>query len=191
MNNRQPYSTKKMVRSAGMFGGVTMVSRVLGLVRDVLSASLFGTSGFWDAFVVAFTIPNMFRMLLGEGALSGAFVPVFTQYMQDKGEDKAWVFANRVLSFLSVFLIGLITVGILIILVCFRFDISDRLKEVLILSIILLPYMFFICNVGLLMGILNSFYHFFLPAFNPVILNVVLIAIMGLGILFPFGILKG
>ncbi|MCD6461060.1 murein biosynthesis integral membrane protein MurJ [bacterium] len=180
MNNRQPYSTKKMVRSAGMFGGVTMVSRVLGLVRDVLSASLFGTSGFWDAFVVAFTIPNMFRMLLGEGALSGAFVPVFTQYMQDKGEDKAWVFANRVLSFLSVFLIGLITVGILIILVCFRFDISDRLKEVLILSIILLPYMFFICNVGLLMGILNSFYHFFLPAFNPVILNVVLIAIMSL-----------
>ena len=178
MNKNQPYSTKKMVRSAGMFGGVTMVSRVLGLVRDVLSASLFGTSTFWDAFVIAFTIPNMFRMLLGEGALAGAFVPVFTQYMQDKGEDRAWVFANRVLTFLSVFLFAIITTGVLIIFVVLQFDISERLREVLMLSVILLPYMFFICNVGLLMGILNAFYHFFLPAFNPVILNLVLILTM-------------
>ena len=111
--------------------------------------------------------------------LAGAFVPVFTQYMKDEGEDRAWVFANRVLTFLSVFLFVLVSIGILGILLALQFDLSERLRDVLFLSAILLPYMFFICNVGLLMGILNAFYHFFLPAFNPVILNVVLISVMG------------
>ncbi|MEW6534024.1 MAG: murein biosynthesis integral membrane protein MurJ [Candidatus Auribacterota bacterium] len=178
MNNAKPISKHEVTRKAGTFGAVTMLSRVLGLVRDMLSASVFGTSSAWDAFVIAFTIPNMFRMMLGEGALAGAFVPLFSEYLHKDGEEKAWDFTNRVITLQSLVLI------ILVILACFAlggvllFDISPRLREVLILSMLLSPYLFFICNVGLFMGILNAFYHFFLPAFAPVILNIVLIIVM-------------
>ncbi len=175
MKSDKQYTQSTMVRSAGVFGIVTMFSRVLGLVRDRLFAGLFGTSIYADAFVIAFTIPNMFRMLLGEGALSGAFIPVFTKKLHDDGEDSAWLFANRVLTLLSVVMIVFIVTVCLVLGTFLFFDISYRLREIIILSLILLPYMFFICNVGLLMGILNTFYHFFLPAFAPVILNIVLI----------------
>ncbi len=181
MNSDRKFSRRSLVRSAGMFGSVTMVSRVLGLIRDVLSAGLFGTTAIWDSFVIAFTIPNMFRMLLGEGALAGAFVPVFTEYLHKKGESQAWHFANKVISLLSLVLLVIVVVGWCGCGVVLQFDISSRLRDILVLSMVLLPYLFFICNVGLLMGILNAFYHFFLPAFNPIILNVVLISfILGL-----------
>ncbi len=163
------------MRSAGLFGVLTMISRILGFVRDRLFAGLFGTSVYADAFIIAFTIPNMFRMLLGEGALSGAFIPVFTKKLHDDGEDSAWLFANRMLTILSVVLILLILLVCLILGGFLFFDISLRMREIVILSIILLPYMFFICNVGLLMGVLNTFYHFFLPAFAPAILNAIII----------------
>lgn len=174
----KPISRHEVTRSAGTFGAVTLLSRVLGLIRDMFSASLFGTSSAWDAFVIAFTIPNMFRMMLGEGALAGAFVPLFSEYLHNEGEARAWRFANRVFTLLSVVLLVLVISGCLILSFFFSFNLSSRLEEVLVLSIILLPYMFFICNVGLFMGILNSFYHFFLPAFAPVILNIVMIIVM-------------
>ncbi len=181
MNSDKKFSRRSLVRSAGLFGSVTMVSRVLGLVRDVLSAGLFGTTAVWDSFVIAFTIPNMFRMLLGEGALAGAFVPVFTEYLHKKGESEAWHFANRVITLLSLVLVAIVIAGWCGCGLILQFEISSRLRDILILSMILLPYLFFICNVGLLMGILNTFYHFFLPAFNPIILNIVLISfILGL-----------
>ncbi len=178
MSSEQNFSKQSMTRCAGTFGAVTMLSRVLGLVRDILSAGLFGTSSAWDAFVIAFTIPNMFRMMLGEGALAGAFIPLFTKYLHEQGKGHAWRFTNRVISILSVVLVVIIIAGWALFALLFRLDISPRLHEVIILSAILLPYMFFICNVGLLMGVLNAFYHFFLPAFAPVMLNVVLIVIM-------------
>lgn len=187
MKSEKPYTHTSMMRSAGLFGSVTMLSRVLGLIRDRLFAGLFGTSIFADAFVVAFTIPNMFRMLLGEGALAGAFIPVFTKKLHDDGEDQAWLFANRVLTLLSVFLLIVVGVGCAVLGICLFFDLTFRLREIILLSIILLPYMFFICNVGLLMGVLNTFYHFFIPAFAPVILNLVLIVILiALQYLFHF-----
>ncbi|MCB1195139.1 murein biosynthesis integral membrane protein MurJ [bacterium] len=173
-----------MTRSAGVFGSVTMLSRVLGLLRDVLSAGLFGTTQVWDAFVTAFTIPNMFRMMLGEGALSGAFVPIFTRYLHSSSEQQAWSFANKIISLLSVVLIGIIVIGWGILAVMYHMALPERIHLIVLLSIILLPYLFFICNVGLLMGILNTFHHFFIGAFCPVILNATLIFLMILYIPF-------
>lgn len=178
MNSKHSFSQQSVARSAGTFGAVTMLSRVMGLVRDMVSASLFGTSGVWDAFVIAFTIPNMFRMMLGEGALSGAFIPLFSKYLHEQGEKSAWEFANKVLTSLSIALIGIILIGWCILGGLLYVDLSDRIHEVILLSIMLLPYMFFICIVGVLMGILNTFYRFVITAFGPVMLNVVMIAAM-------------
>jgi len=178
MNSDQKITHKSITKSAGVFGAITMLSRVLGLVRDVLSATLFGTSRTWDAFVIAYTIPNMFRTLLGEGALTGAFVPLFTRYLHQDGEKKAWSFVNKVLTILSIILILIILVSWIGSGIILQFNLSLRMREIVILSIVLFPYMFFICDVALFMGILNSFYHFFLPAFSPVIQNIVFIVVM-------------
>ena len=89
---------EKVIRSAGLVGGFTLLSRGLGLVRDVSMAAFFGTSLYMSAFVVAFTIPNLFRRLFGEGALSAAFVPVFVESRLQDGDTRAWILANKVIS---------------------------------------------------------------------------------------------
>ncbi len=178
MSSDQKTNQKSITKSAGIFGSVTMLSRVLGLVRDVLSAVLFGTSYTWDAFVIAYTIPNMFRTLLGEGALTGAFVPMFAKYLHEDGKERAWNFVNKALTALSILLIVIIMISWIVSGIILQFNLSIRMREIIILSVVLFPYMFFVCDVALFMGILNTFYHFFLPAFSPVIQNIVFIVVM-------------
>lgn len=161
-------------RSAGVVGSATLFSRILGLVRDVLTARLFGTDLAASAFVVAFTIPNLFRKILGEGALTGAFVPVFTEYLEKKGLKEGWRVASIIFSLLSIVLAGVVLAGFALIwLVTNTFNLSDKFILVFQLLKIMLPYLFFICLVGLSMGILNSVRHFIMPAISPVILNLV------------------
>ena len=83
-----------ITRGATVFGSATLLSRVLGLGRDILFAGIFGTSLVFSAFTIAYQVPNMFRKLFGEGALSGAFVPVFTQSIHEKGEKSGFGFAG-------------------------------------------------------------------------------------------------
>ena len=78
---------RRVLKSAGVVGSFTMMSRGLGLVRDILMANVFGTSLAMSSFVVAFTIPNLFRRLFGEGALSAGFVPVFVDLRKNAGDD--------------------------------------------------------------------------------------------------------
>ena len=85
---------KSFLKSAKTVSLCTLLSRVLGLARDILCASVFGTSLAWDALVVAFKIPNLFRRLFGEGALSAAFIPVFTEYLETKSKKDAWELVN-------------------------------------------------------------------------------------------------
>jgi putative peptidoglycan lipid II flippase len=84
---------------------------VLGLARDIICASFFGTSLAWDAFVIAFKIPNLFRRLFGEGALSAAFIPVFTEYLETKGKKDAWELVNVIGTLLFIILGGMIVLA--------------------------------------------------------------------------------
>lgn len=167
-------SEDQITRSAGVVGAATMLSRVLGLFRDILTARLFGTGLAASAFVVAFTIPNLFRRILGEGALTGAFVPVFTEYLEKKGSADGWRMASIIFTLLTLLLAAIVFAGFGVIwFVTNTFELSDKFILVLRLLKIMLPYLFFICLVGLSMGILNSFQHFAIPALSPIILNLV------------------
>jgi len=161
----------RVIRSAGIISGFTSLSRLLGLVRDVLMAGFFGTSLVMDAFVVAFTIPNLSRRLFGEGALSSALVPVLVETREKEGDKAAWTLVNRVFSLLAVVL-TLIT-AVVILLVAVATPESAKVAAVLDLLQIMMPYMIFICLAAVSMGILNSFHHFAVSAFAPSVLNLI------------------
>ncbi|MFH0953791.1 MAG: murein biosynthesis integral membrane protein MurJ [Verrucomicrobiota bacterium] len=163
----------KVIRSAFMIGGFTSISRVLGLVRDFLTAGFFGTSLPISAFVVAFRIPNLFRALFGEGALSSAFVPVFVQARKNEGDEKAWVLARKVISLVAVVLLCVVALGVLVITLFVRHPgLGEKAAMILPLARIMLPYLFFICMAGLSMAMLNSYHKFALPALTPSLLNI-------------------
>lgn len=156
-----------------------MLSRVLGLARDMLMAAFFGTSLAMSAFVVAFTIPNLFRRLFGEGALSAALVPVFIQTRDQDGPEPAWTLARNILSLLTVALGMLILLGIFgIALYLRRPELTDQTALTLPLLQIMLPYMLFICLAALSMALLNAYHHFAIPALAPSVLNVIWVLTM-------------
>ncbi len=163
-----------VIRSAAVVSSGTMLSRILGLARLMLMAAFFGTSLALSAFVVAFRIPNLFRRLFGEGALSAAFVPVFTETLEKEGRDAAWRLATAVMTLLGTVLAGIVIVVVAGTTVAMAsMSLGEKAAAVLPLLRIMFPYMFFICLVALCMGILNSFHHFAVPAFTPVVLNVI------------------
>ena len=175
-------STKKhILKSAGIIGFATVVSRVLGFARDILIARFFGTSKFAQAFVVAFRIPNMLRDLIGEGATNAAVVPVLSEYSETKKKEEFWHLANVLLNVVLIVLTGVTLAGIAFAPVIVRLIapgfISD--PEKLRLTVYLTRFMFpYVLLVGLLaysMGILNSLKHFSAPAFAPAILNLTII----------------
>ena len=135
--------SKRVIRSAGIISGFTSLSRLLGLARDVLMAGLFGTSLVMTAFVVAFTIPNLFRRLFGEGALSSALVPVLVETREKEGDAAAWTLVNRVLSLLAVVL-TVITLTVMLFAAVASPE-SAKIAAVLDLLLIMMPYMIFIC----------------------------------------------
>ncbi len=164
---------KNILKSAGIVSAATALSRVLGLARDVITANFFGTSFVYDAFVVAFMIPNFLRSFLGEGVLNAAFIPVISSYLANDKSKEAFYVANIVVSvvgsFLALLALGLI-VGAEIMLGWV--DVSEKLALTLRLLQWMSPYMIFICVAALMMGILNAHKHFLVPALAPVILNV-------------------
>ncbi|MDP8230637.1 MAG: murein biosynthesis integral membrane protein MurJ [Candidatus Gorgyraea atricola] len=175
-------STKKhILKSAGIIGFATVVSRVLGFARDILIARFFGTGKFAQAFVVAFRIPNMLRDLIGEGATNAAVVPVLSEYSETKKKEEFWHLANVLLNVVLIVLTGVTLAGIVFAPVIVRLIapgfISD--PEKLRLTVYLTRFMFpYVLLVGLLaygMGILNSLKHFSAPAFAPAILNLTII----------------
>jgi putative peptidoglycan lipid II flippase len=170
-----------VLKSTLAVGLATALSRVLGFVREMLMAALFGTSLAQSAFVVAFRIPNLFRRLLGEGALASAFVPVFTESLERDGPERAWKLAGRVTTLLGLVLAVVVAASILGVSAVIRLvPASPRLSLVLDLLRIMLPYAWFVCMAALCMAILNSFHCFLLPASTPVVLNLVWIAALAL-----------
>ena len=166
----------KITRSATVFGGFTLVSRVLGMARDMVIAHLFGTSFAMSAYTIAFTFPNLFRRLFGEGTLVGAFIPVFTEQLEKKGKEAAFGLAAKMIPFVFFFLTAL-TIGVILILATIRFyfPLSPQAQLVFSLTQWMMPYMVLICTAALFMGILNSLSHFAVPALSPCVLNLSLI----------------
>jgi len=179
--------TKKLFSSIKTISTCTFLSRILGLARDIVCASIFGTGMLWDAFTVAFKIPNLFRRLFGEGAFSAAFIPLFTEHIEKKGQTEAWKFVNIVATFLIIMLGGIVLLGeSTFIFIPKIFNIQEKWQLIFNLLTIMFPYVFFICLVAFMGAILNTVRHFFIPAFAPVILNICWIS----GALFSYFIIK-
>jgi putative peptidoglycan lipid II flippase len=164
-----------------MVGGMTLVSRIFGLLRDITLATLFGASGGTDAFLVAFKIPNFMRRLFAEGAFSQAFVPVFSEYKEKRGRIELQDLLDHVAGklggvLLVITIIGsLAAPGLVYVFAPGFSDEPDRFALTAELLRITFPYLFFIALVAFAGGILNSYGRFGVPAFTPVILNLCLI----------------
>ena len=176
LDGEQALGTRGITRAATVFGSATAVSRCLGLARDVLVASTFARHLAMSAFTLAFWIPNLFRRLFAEGALAGAFVPVFTEQVKEEGRESALRMARTVATALGLVLIGIILVGWLVFGALDFFVHTNKVNLIARLGAIVIPYVFFICLAGFGMAVLNSFNHFAVPALSPALLNVVLIA---------------
>lgn len=169
----------RIIRSSGVVGSFTLLSRGLGMVRDVLIAYFFGTSLVASAFFVAFTLPNLFRRLFGEGALSAAFIPVLIETRKKDGEKAAWSMASKVITMTAALLSAIAIVGVLLFSVMLRIpDLPEKWLLPLTLSRIMFPYLLFICLAALSMAVLNSYKHFSTSAFAPSMLNLILIGTM-------------
>ncbi|MCI2430594.1 murein biosynthesis integral membrane protein MurJ [Candidatus Acetothermia bacterium] len=155
--------------------GATALSRVLGLVRDVLIAHLFGASRAYDAYLIAFMIPHMLRRLLAEGALSSAFVPLFTERLSRESVNGATRFANNVLTVALLFFPFFSLLGILLapLYVPFLADGFSREEQSLAIQLaqIVFPFIGLMGIAAILMGVLNSYERFFAPSFAPVLFN--------------------
>lgn len=189
--------TGKIARSAGTVSIAVMCSRLLGLVREQVFAVMFGAGFAFDAFVVAFRIPNLLRDLFGEGALSAAFVAVFTDYDATKGEKATWRLANNVLVFFAILLSLLTLLGIIFSDEIVRFLVEADFEKVpgkveltRLLTVIMFPFLVFISLSSVVMGVLNTKGRFFIPALASSFFNLgSIVGGVGLALLLPrFGL---
>ncbi len=173
---------RKLVKSAGIIGSFTSVSRVLGFVRDLVIATAFGTSVAAEAFVVSFKIPNLLRDLVGEGAANSAFVPVLTEY-HEKKPNEFWGLVSTLFAVMAVVLTVLSVLGIIfapqvVALIAPGFvHAADTSKYPLTISLtrVIFPYIFLIGLSALAMGVLNSLREFTSSALGPCLLNLSMI----------------
>ena len=182
--------TKTMFRSASVVGTMTLLSRIMGLVRDIFFARLFGTFPIMDAFFVAFRIPNSFRRFFAEGAFSRAFIPVLSEYKENKDQIEVQDLLDRTAGTLGIILllitiVGVIAAPILILIFAPGFFNDQAIESVnrYDLAVAMLrftfPYLLFISLTAFAGAILNTSKQFWATAFTPVILNVVLIIASG------------
>jgi putative peptidoglycan lipid II flippase len=172
---------KSIAKSASIIGFATFCSRILGLIRDMVIARLFGVYLYAQAFVIAFRIPNLFRDLLGEGAANAALVPVFSEYNAKHSKEEFWELANVVLNLLLVILSVITILGIIFSPILVRIFAPgfmadpQKLAATIALNRIIFPYILLICLAAYAMAILNSLRHFAVPAFAPCLLNISII----------------
>ena len=172
---------KNIARAAGVLGAATLLSRVMGMVRDMVVSRLFGAGMYTDAFFAAYQIPNMLRRFFAEGALTSAFVPTFSEYYQNKGAEEARALTNVCFTALTLVMAAITVLGIIfspqivqIMFPGFAAD-AEKLSITILLNRLMFPYIFFVSLVALCMGILNTLRHFFTPAISTVFLNIAVI----------------
>lgn len=172
---------RNIARAAGILGSATMLSRIMGMVRDMVVSRLFGAGLATDAFFAAFQIPNMLRRFFAEGALTSAFVPTFSTTLARQGDSKARELANTCFTLLTIVMAIITLIGILfspaivsLMFPGFKAE-PGKLELTVLLNRLMFPYIFFISLVALCMGILNTLRHFFTPAISTVFLNISMI----------------
>ena len=176
--------SRRIARSTAVFSLATAVSRVLGLMREMVSAYYFGVSGLINAFTVAIQIPNLVRALVADAALSGAFVPVFSELLERGEKKRAWRVASTLFWLTLLVLGGITALFILLAPLLMRpfgdpggdFDLAVGLSRVLFPIVVLLGLS------GIVVGILNTYHHFALPALAPVAWNLVIILGLVIGV---------
>jgi len=171
-----------LLKALATVSGMTLISRILGFVRDLVIARTFGAGLATDAFFVAFKLPNLLRRLFAEGAFSQAFVPILAEYKNRRGADEARLLVDHVAATLAAALFIVTLIGVLaaplIIWVTApgfaatpgKFDLTVSLLRVTF------PYIFFISLTALAGGILNTYSRFAVPAVTPTLLNLSFIA---------------
>lgn len=170
-----------LVRAFATVGGYTMLSRVLGFVRDILIAAMLGAGPVADAFFVAFKLPNFFRRLFAEGAFNAGFVPLFSGLLEQEGETSARAFAEQALAVLLATLLVFVTVmqmampWLMLVLAPGFADEPAKFDLAVVFTRLTFPYLMFVSLVSLLGGVLNSLQRFAAVAATPVLLNVCLI----------------
>ncbi len=184
-NRRFPEDfTLSLIKSLSTVGGYTFMSRILGFVRDLVFAQVFGASAETDAFFVAFKIPNFLRRLFAEGAFATAFVPVLTEYRTQRDYRELKDFVDHIagtlgLVLLIVSLIGVVAAPALVSLFAFGWVMEGETAKLALAAEMLrltFPYLFFISLTAFAGGILNAHDRFAVPAFTPVLLNLCLIS---------------
>lgn len=172
---------KNIARAAGVLGAATMLSRIMGMLRDMVVSRLFGAGLYTDAFFAAFQIPNMLRRFFAEGALTSAFVPTFSEWYTNKGEEETRALANVCFTVLTLVMAAITMLGIIfspqIVHLMFPGFAAnpEKLSITILLNRLMFPYIFFVSLVALCMGILNTMRHFFTPAISTVFLNLSMI----------------
>ncbi|MDR1178550.1 MAG: murein biosynthesis integral membrane protein MurJ [Spirochaetaceae bacterium] len=163
------------MRRGSLLSLFTLVSRVLGLLREMTKAALLGTSPLSDAFSVAFLIPNLLRRLFAEGSIAVAFIPTFKEYLLEGDRAKIRDFLSCIFTFLCFFVSLAVALGILAAPWIVRLFKITNYDETLLLTRIMFPFLAFISLAALFQGILNTVYIFTPPALAPILLNLVTI----------------
>lgn len=174
--------SRQLFKSTAIVSSMTMISRILGFIRDMLFARIFGVDSGTDAFFVAFKIPNFLRRLFAEGAFAQAFVPVLSDYKAQGGRESLKLFIDRTggtlaLVLMLVTILGVVGAPVLITIFAPGFLWEGEQYDLAVQMLrITFPYLFFISSVAFAGGILNSHGKFAVPAFTPVFLNLCMIA---------------
>ncbi|MDR3124416.1 MAG: murein biosynthesis integral membrane protein MurJ [Endomicrobium sp.] len=169
---------KTLAKHAGKTAFGTVCSRILGYIRDMLVANLFGVGMFADAFYAAFRIPNLFRRMFGEGSFSAAFIPVFSQYLHTKDKEETQKFLNAIFTVLLLILVIISILGMLFssaltkIVVWGFSDNPEKMQITIELTRLMFPFIVFICLAAFFLAILNTLHSFFIPALAPASLSV-------------------
>ncbi len=177
-------SRRRIVRSTAIFAGLTAISRAFGVVREVVAAYYFGAAGKINAFTIAFQIPNLLRALVADAALSSAFVPVFSELIEKGDRKRAWRVASTLF---WLMLLGLTAISAFFILAApyvigvFGNPGNDRNLAVG-LSQVLFPIVSLLGVSGIVVGILNTYDHFTIPALSPIVWNVAIIVGLVIGV---------
>ncbi len=189
----------KSLKNISVVATATVVSRVLGLVREIFTAAVFGTSALASAFVSAFTLPNLFRRLLGEGALTAAFVPTLTEELEQRQRAGAFVLVSQVSSWLLV-VTGAIVAAAMLLMANADWVLAsaegwgvaqETLRRLLLgadLAVILFPYMIFVCLAAAFSAACQVLGRFTEPALSPVWLNLSILSALGLGAWWAWGL---
>ncbi len=179
---------RRVARNAGTVGSATLLSRVLGLIREQVMANLFGAGFATDAFNVAFRIPNLLRDLFAEGAMSSAFVPTFTEYHHHRGQAEAWALGRQLMVSLFAVTLAIVVIGWLgadWLVRAFASGfarVPGKLELTVTLTRVMLPFLPMVALAAAAMGMLNARGQFAVPAMAPALMNLGMV-VFGVGLI--------